>query len=168
MRHSIAYTNLYRLSGTSDDTINGLKKAENMYNTLLNYIKAMENKSINLLFDRTFFTEENYSRLGLKNYSFNDCYNKLLERFCSFDFDIYYITLYLKNTTLYEERIARKGKAIPKYAKFQTDSSIKQQNVYLEMASEIKERYKNIKTLEIATDQDFEIVKKILQDFIGF
>ena len=37
------------------------------------------NIGINLLFDRTFFTEENYCRLGKKEYSFSDVYEKLLE-----------------------------------------------------------------------------------------
>ena len=59
LRHSLSYTNLYRLCGTSDSTPTGKKKAEDMYVDLLEYMKKMENKSINLVFDRTFFTEEN-------------------------------------------------------------------------------------------------------------
>ena len=94
LRYSLSYTNLYRLCGTSDSTKTGLKKATDMYENLLDYIHKMENLSINLVFDRTFFTEENYCRLGKKEYSFTEEYNKLLERFAKLDFDIYYITLY--------------------------------------------------------------------------
>ena len=66
IRHSLKYTNLYRLCGISDSTIEGKKKTTDMYIDLLEYMKKMENKNINLLFDRTFFSEENYCRLGKK------------------------------------------------------------------------------------------------------
>ena len=56
LRHSIKYTNLYRLSGTSDSSVSGLKKAKEMYEDLLEYMEKMENKSINMVFDRTFFS----------------------------------------------------------------------------------------------------------------
>ena len=91
LRHSLSYTNLYRLSGTSDSSIEGKKKSEEMYYDLLEYIKKLENKSINLVFDRTFFTEENYCRLGKKEYEFTDVYEKLLKQFSNLDFEIYYI-----------------------------------------------------------------------------
>ena len=57
----------------------------------MEYIKGLENKSINLVFDRTFFTEENYCRLGKKEYTFTDVYEGLLEEFSKLDFEIYYI-----------------------------------------------------------------------------
>ena len=59
---------------------------------LINYIQTLENQSINLVFDRTFFTEENYCRQGFKEYSFTEVYNKLLEKFSKLDFEIYYIS----------------------------------------------------------------------------
>ncbi len=168
LRHSLKYTNLYRLSGTADSSPEGLKKAEKMYVDLLEYIEKLQNTSINLLFDRTFFTEENYCRLGLKEYTFTPVYEKLLDKFSKLDFEIYYITLYLKDETLYEKRLKREGKAVPEYAKFKAENSINQQNEYLEMAEEIKEKYSNIKTLEIANDGDLEDTKNILREFIGF
>ena len=97
IRNSLSYTNLYRLCGTSDVTKTGKAKAVKMYDTLLDYIKNLENTSVNLLFDRTFFTEEIYCRLGFKDYSFSDEYEKLLKRLSQMDFDIYYFALYLKN-----------------------------------------------------------------------
>lgn len=168
IRHSLKYTNLYRLSGTSDSTPEGLQKSKEMYKDLLEYIKKLENKSINLLFDRTFFTEENYCRLGKKQYSFTEVYNNLLEQFSKLDFDIYYITLYLQDTTQYEKRLSREGKANVDYAKFGAENSIEQQNTYLQMAKEIKETYPSIKTIEIANDQDIEITKKTIKEFIGY
>ncbi len=56
IRHFLKYTNLYRLSGTSDSTEEGKIKAKEMYDILLDYMENMENKSINLLFRFKIFT----------------------------------------------------------------------------------------------------------------
>lgn len=168
LRYSLSYTNLYRLCGTSDSSKEGKKKAEEMYINLLEYIKKMENKSINLVFDRTFFTEENYCRLGKKDYTFTDVYEKLLEEFSKLDFEIYYITLYLEDVEKYNTRLDRKDKAAFKNSKFEAENSINQQKVYLEMADDIKKKYPNIRVANIANDRDFEETKKELKDFIGY
>ena len=168
LRHSLSYTNLYRLSGTSDSSIEGKKKSEEMYYDLLEYIKRLENKSINLVFDRTFFTEENYCRLGKKEYDFTDVYEKLLKQISNLDYEIYYITLYLKDTNQYVKRLDRKEKAVIKYAKFEAENSIKQQEVYLEMAKEIKEKYPKINVINLQNDRDFEETKKELRDKINY
>lgn len=168
LRHTLPYSNLYRLSGTADSTVFGKKKAEDMYVDLLEYMEKMENKSINLIFDRTFFTEENYCRLGIKEYSFTDVYEKLLKKFANLDFEIYYITLYLKNENEYIERLKRDGKAVFKGAEFKAENSIKQQRVYLEMADEIKNKYPNINVLNIANDKDLEDTKKELRQALKY
>ena len=168
LRYTLSYTNLYRLSGTADSSKSGLKKATDMYETLLEYIKTLENLSINLVFDRTFFTEENYCRLGKKEYSFTEVYNKLLEKFSKLDFDIYYITLYLEDESLYSERLSRSGKATFATSKFGVENSIMQQKVYLEMAEEIKEKYPNIKVINIKSDRPLEEVQKEIREKIGY
>ena len=168
LRHTLPYSNLYRLSGTADSTAAGKKKAEEMYIDLLDYMKKLENKSINLIFDRTFFTEENYCRLGIKEYTFADVYEKLLEQFSKLDFDIYYITLYLQDENEYVERLKRDGKAVFKGAEFKAESSIKQQRVYLEMSKEVKEKYNNINVLDIANDKDLEETKKEIRKFLNY
>lgn len=168
LRYSLSYTNLYRLSGTADSSPTGKKKAEDMYVDLIEYIKKLENKNINLVFDRTFFTEENYCRHGKKQYDFSDVYVKLLKEFSKLDFEIYYITLYLENEKLYNERLNRDGKAIVETSKFSAENSIGQQRVYLQMADEIQKEYPNIKVLKIANDREIEIVKQELKEKIGF
>ena len=139
-----------------------------MYIDLLDYMKKLENKSINLIFDRTFFTEENYCRLGIKEYTFTDVYEKLLDQFAKLDFDIYYITLYLQDENEYVERLKRDGKAVFKGAEFKAESSIKQQRVYLEMSKEVKEKYNNINVLDIANDKDLEEIKKEIRKFLNY
>lgn len=168
LRHTLPYSNLYRLCGTSDSAPTGKKKAEDMYIDLLEYMKKMENKSVNLIFDRTFFTEENYCRLGMKEYVFTDVYEKLLEQFSNLDFDIYYITLYLQDEMKYYERLNREGKAIFKGAEFNIESSIKQQREYLKMADEIKEKYPNINVKNVANDKDIEETKKEIREFLQY
>ena len=88
IRHAIPYTNLYRLSGTADISPEGKEKAKVMYEDLLEYVEKLQNKSINLLFDRTFFTEEIFCRLGFKEYSFTDVFNKLIDKLAKMGIDI--------------------------------------------------------------------------------
>lgn len=168
IRYSLSSTNLYRLNGTADNSPTGRKKSEEMYVDLLEYIKKLENKSINLVFDRTFFTEENYCRLGKKQYTFSDIYEKLLEDFSKLDFDIYYITLYLQDESLYNERLKREGKAVYKASTFDAENSINQQREYLKMADEIKQKYPNINVINIANDRNLDIVKQEIRSKVGF
>lgn len=107
IRYRLPYTNLYRLCGTSDTTKNGKQKSITMYDNLLTYIEGLQNQSINLLFDRTFFTEEVYCRLNKKDYKFTPEYKRLCDKLFSLDFEFYYINLYLSNTNLYEQRLDR-------------------------------------------------------------
>ena len=167
LRYTIPYTNLYRLCGTADSTPTGKKKAETMYRDLVEYLKKLGNQSINLVFDRTFFTEEIYCRLGFKEYSFTDVYEELLENLSKMDFEIYYITLYLQDESLFEERIKREGKAVPEYAKFKAESSINQQRAYLKMSDEIKKKYPNIHVANIENSRDIEVVEKELKELLG-
>lgn len=168
LRYSLSYTNLYRLCGTSDSTKTGLKKATDMYETLLDYVQKLENLSINLVFDRTFFTEENYCRLGKKEYSFTEEYNKLLERFSKLDFDIYYVTLYLEDEKLFEKRLERSGKAAFATSKFGVENSINQQREYLKMADEIREKYPNINVINIKSDRQLEEVQKEIREKLRY
>lgn len=46
LRHTVSYSNLYRLCGTSDSTITGKKKAEEMYVDLLEYIEKWKTKAL--------------------------------------------------------------------------------------------------------------------------
>lgn len=82
------------------------------------------------------------------------------------NFDIYYITLYLNNTSLFEQRLKREGKVSPDYLKFSFENSIKQQNCYLKLAEEIKEKYKNIKVFTVSNDGDLKITKETILDII--
>ena len=53
LRYAIKYTNLYRLTGTSDSGKAGKEKATIMYRNLMTYIKSLENLSVNLLYRRS-------------------------------------------------------------------------------------------------------------------
>ena len=168
IRHTLSYTNLYRLSGTSDTTVAGKKKSEEMYYGLLDYIKTLENKSINLLFDRTFFSEENYCRLGKKEYTFTDVYNKLVNNLNNMDFDIYYINLYLEDESIFETRLKRDNKAVFEASKFSIENSILQQKTYKEIANELEENYKNIKVFNVECSKSLEEVEKEIRSILNY
>lgn len=166
IRHAIPYTNLYRLSGTADISPEGKEKAKVMYEDLLEYVEKLQNKSINLLFDRTFFTEEIFCRLGFKEYSFTDVFNKLIDKLAKMDFDIYYITLYLSNSEEFTKRLNREGKTKVKYTEFNKNSSVNQQEAYLKLAEEIKEKYTNIHVVNIDNSRDLDEVKEELKELL--
>ena len=168
IRNVIPYTNLYRLSGTADTTKTGKEKARIMYEDLVDYIEKLQNKSVNLLFDRTFFTEEVYCRLGFKEYTFTDVYYKLLDKLAKMDFDIYYITLYLSDENEFAKRLDREGKAKVKYTEFNKKSSVNQQNEYLKLADEIKEKYKNINVIKIDNCRDLKKKKKEIKELLDW
>ena len=105
LRNKLSYSNLYRLCGTSDQGMTGRSKAAAMYSALLGYIKQLENKSVNLIFDRTFFTEMVYCQLGKKDYDFSMYYYDFCEQLFSMDYEIYFINLFLQNPEHYIARI---------------------------------------------------------------
>ena len=155
LRNTLPYTNLYRLSGISDSTKSGLEKVNRYYETLLDYMKKLENININLLFDRTFFSEEAYCRLGFKEYSFTESYNKFLKKLDNLD-----------DESEFEKRLNREGKAEIKYAKFNVENSVKQQNMYKELAKEIEEKTKNIKVINFNSNRELSEIFKEIDEII--
>lgn len=158
VRDNLATSNLYRLSGIKDKTKNGYNKNKIMYLGLINYMESLEETELNLIFDRTFFSEQVYSKLGYKDYCFDDVYDRLVKKLSELDYNIYFVVLYLKDTSLYEKRIRRQHH---NYQKFSVESSINQQKVYLELIDNIK--YKNIHKLKIATDDYNKAYKKLIE-----
>jgi len=166
IRNKMPYTNLYRLSGHSDITKEGYNKSKKMYNDLFDYMKNLENTDVNLLFDRTFFSEEVYTRLGYKEYSFTDLYEELLVKLNNLDFDIYYFVLYLKNVELFKVRLDRKDKAKVKYVDFDISNSVKQQDMYLQTAKEVKEKCNNVKVYTLENDNTNQAIDFIQDLFV--
>ena len=152
LRDNIAASNLYRLSGQRDKTINGKVKSDIMYNALLEYLNKMKEVGLDLIFDRTFFTEEIYARLGYKEYSFTDSYKTLLHKLEALNkyYEIYLILLYLKDVNLYKTRLDRKEHH--NYQSFSIQNSINQQEAYMQLGQEISNSSSPIEVVETATD----------------
>lgn len=142
LREEMSATDLYRLSGIKDRTITGKEKIRIKYEKLLDYMESC--KDINMIFDRTFFTNEVYARLGYQDYSFTDVYEKLLAKLDTIDADIYLVILYLEDEKEFEKRLKRDKH---EYQKFESDSSIIQQREYLKLADEVERTTKNIKVI---------------------
>ena len=160
LREKMGGTDLYRLAGIKDKTETGLKKIETKYLKLLEYLESC--KDVNMIFDRTFFTEEIYGRLGYKPYSFTKTYNMLLSKLDKLDFDIYLVVLYLGNTDVFEKRIKRDKH---EYQSFNVESSINQQNEYLKLADEVEKNAKNIKVIRFNSDNSETFTKQIDEQF---
>lgn len=151
LRENVPASNLYRLTGNKDKTITGKEKSKSMYIALLEYMKNIEDCEVNLIFDRTFFSDYVYANLGYKEYNFEDVYQELLTKLGELNYEIYYISLYLEDTSIFEARLKRQHH---NYQKFSIESSIKQQNEYKRIIEEIK-KLPNTQVHEIAMD-DFE------------
>jgi len=161
LREKIVSTDLYRLTGIKDKTEAGHQKIKRKYDKLLEYMASCED--VNLVFDRTFFSNEVYARLGYFEYSFSDTFEELLQKLDNLNFDIYLVILQLENETEFEERLKRDK---PAYQKFEVQSSIDQQREYFKLAEEVKNKTKNIKIVKI-NNKTWEETEKQLKDNFG-
>ncbi|MCX4255072.1 MAG: hypothetical protein OSJ63_07430 [Bacilli bacterium] len=162
LRDNIAASNLYRLTGNKDKTITGKEKSRKMYYALLNYMKEIENSDVNIIFDRTFFTEQVYALLGYKDYDFTDVYEELLKKFNELNYEVYYISLYLKDVNIFETRLKREHH---NYQAFSLENSTNQQKAYQSLIPEIK-KLKNTKVYELAMD-DFNLAYQEINKILG-
>ena len=160
LRDNLSSSNLYRLTGIKDKTITGYDKNKSMYLGLINYMESLEDTELNLIFDRTFFTEEVYSILGYKEYRFDKAYDRLVKKLSQLDFNIYLVVLYCKDTSLYEERLRRQHH---NYQAFSVENSVNQQNTYLKLIDEIE--YDTINKIKLCVD-NYDEAYKILIDSI--
>lgn len=159
LRDNLLSTNLYRLSGINDKTKTGKEKNEIMYLELIDYMKKLEKTELNMVFDRFFFSEQVYSKLGYKEYLFDDVYEKLLNKFYELNYNIYFVVLYLKNEKLYEKRLKR---VHHNYKEFSLKSSVDQQKTYLELADNIDKS--KVKVIKVAMDDYKDGYDKIIKD----
>lgn len=132
-------SNLYNLCGTSDTGSLGLYKSKQMYFALINYIKNLENCSINLIFDRIFITEQVYSKIGYKDYDFTTIYNSLIEKLYNLDFEIYLFLLIVQDIQILKQRFLNRDKKKDLSRKniddfdYNIEESLKQQYGYIEL-----------------------------------
>ena len=87
----------------------------------------------------------------------------LLQKFDKLDFDIYFVVLYLEDTSVFEKRIKRDKH---QYQAFNVESSIKQQNEYLKLADEVEKTTKNINVIRFNGDNS-DTFKKQIDDIFG-
>lgn len=161
LRDNISSSNLYRFSGQKEKGKEGLKYSIKMYKAFLDYLKDIEDIPMDIILDRSFFSEEVYANLGYKDYSFTDIYNELLDQFVKLNYQMYYINLYLKNVDLYEERLKR---IHHNYHAFSKDSSFKQQEEYLKLLHGLGNT--KINTLNLAMD-DFTYAYERVINFLN-
>ncbi|MBQ9298613.1 MAG: hypothetical protein IJ223_06300 [Clostridia bacterium] len=164
LREHLASVDLHRLTGIKDKTKTGLEKVTKRFQREMDYIKAgcLPDAPL-MLYDRNFFTDEIYARLGYKEYSFNEAYQNFLKQLDNMDLNIYFVVLYLENEELYRERLAGRDKF--EYQKFDITNSINQQNEYLKMADEVEKQTKNIRLIRFANDTEENFDERIRELF---
>ncbi len=163
LRDNIAGSNLYRLSGQKDKTQTGLEYSRTMYDALFDYLRLMQRVPMDMIFDRTFTTEEVYSRLGYKDYSFTPDYERYVYELSKLEYELHYFSLYLDNVELFRKRLDRGEHH--QYQAFSLENSVNQQNTYLDIAREMN-KYDNINVHEVAMDnfdQSYDEIKGILR-----
>lgn len=132
LRENIPCTTLMRLSGIKDKTkATGLQKVFNLRLQELQFILNTQNCETTYVLDRSFMTEKVYCNLGFKEYKFEEEYD-LLRRFLDFIgqyYDVHFILLSVDECE-FTNRLKR-NKAEYEHAKFSAESSIKQQDEYL-------------------------------------
>ena len=164
LREHLASVDLHRLTGIKDKTKTGLEKVTKRFQREMDYIKAgCSPEAPLMLYDRNFFTDEIYARLGYKEYSFNEAYQNFLKQLDNMDLNIYFVVLYLENEELYRERLAGRDKF--EYQKFDITNSINQQNEYLKMAEEVEKQTKNIRVIRFANDTEENFDERIRELF---
>ena len=163
LRDNIASSNLYRLSGQRDKTNKGLEQSKLMYDALFSYLQNMQNIPMDMIFDRTFTSEEVYARLGYKEYSFTEQYKRYSALLNELYYKIYYFNLYLENVDLLRQRLDRPSHH--NYQAFSLDNSVNQQNAYRDVASELSS-YDNINVIDLPMDnfeESYDQVRRILK-----
>lgn len=160
LRDNIPSSNLYRLSGSKDKTATGKNISKMMYYALNDYLKNMEKIPMDLIFDRTFFTEEVYARLGYKEFNNTDLFEDLVNRLDQLNYEIYLFILYLEDTNIFKERLNRKEHH--NYQAFSVENSINQQREYLKIGEYVKEA-SHIKVFPIKMD-NFEVAYKEIKE----
>lgn len=161
LRENIPGANFYKLSGQKDKSLSGKELSTYMYQILLEYLEKMSIVPMDMIFDRNFFSEEVYARLGYKEYSFTDVYSNLVERLIKMNYETYLILLYLNNPELYLQRLRRSQHH--NYQKFSVQNSMNQQEKYLELGDELKDS--SIKVIPLAMDNFDEAYKEVNKVF---
>lgn len=162
LRDNIPASTLQRLSGQRDKTASGKQLSVYMYKILLDYLEKMSIIPMDLIFDRMFFTEEVYGRLGYKEYSFTDCYWNLVERLERMNYEIYLMILYLERPEIYLERLQRDTHH--NYQAFSIQNSMEQQVKYLELAEELENTSIHVKTFAMDDfSQAYKEVDKVFK-----
>ena len=64
-----------------------------------------------------------------------------MDRFLKLNYEIFFINLYLEDTSIYEKRLKREHH---NYQAFSVESSIDQQNVYKEIGEKLKQNGVNV------------------------
>lgn len=135
LREQIKYSNLLRLNGLNKECDNAIN-AYLFHSNILNAMDDSNRLGCHFIMDRSHITNLIYTRLGFKDYSFEQESKTLLlhlKRLSRF-YEIYYITLTADEES-FRERLNRDKS---EYIEYSLSNSLSQQEEYLKFYDEIK------------------------------
>ena len=159
LRNELTCSNLMRLSGgkSQDSSI----PVFTYYSNLLSFLGRSHNAGMNFIFDRLYFSEQVYCRMGMKNYKFDSESAILTHKLQCLQevYDVYVILL----TTTKEQYVHRLNRDKPVYenAVFSADSSMKQQEQYLDIINNLNIDHKLV--IDTTYSNSNQVTKDILK-----
>ena len=165
LREKIPYSQLIRLSGTSDKTIKGKEKVFKARQNDFIFAENLVGCDLHLIMDRCFVSESVYADvLGYKEYNFKEETQILTNRLNELKYDnIYLVNMYVGDTKVLEERLKR-DKADFLDLKFSIEESIKQQNAYRTLIDSLD--IPNVKVIHYDASKDLESNKEELKNIL--
>lgn len=168
LREQMPYTNLFRLSGLSNDTLDLKTKTFKMRELELDTIFYAKNTGMNFILDRSHLSERVYCKLNYKPYSFKHETNKLNDKLNSISehYDTRVVLLKATKETI-TKRLSQRDKVEFNKLAFRAENSIAQQDKYVIEVNKLAKTSQYINFITIDTDNKTpeEIAKIIMEDF---
>lgn len=164
LKNKLTCTNFFSLSGLPKDS-----SAELVFNTRYNELTVpslIKCSGLNIVYERSFFSDRVYQYMGLKPYTpneFDEYYKKLVEQLVKLQEDYRVIIVNLcAHKNQFADRLQR-NKEQYENASFSVESSIHQDNFYKILFLELHTMVNGIKFLYCVDNNDVnETVEKIL------
>lgn len=168
MREQVSSNTLLSLTGMKDKSTIGRDKTFAYHKSVLNMLEDCEEMNMSFTLVRSFLSEQVYTQLKYKEYSFQSQFEVLLKMLDKLDenYNIYIVHLKLNEEDI-EKRLERDKFS---YNGFSKEKCLEQMKEYDKQIKYICDNTKNIKCFTIINDNleaTFNAIKNITEGFIG-
>ena len=164
IRENLPNTTLFDLGSIENDT----KTNSYFYHSsILSTVYDLRGTGSNFVFARSFITNQVYYLMGKKDYDNTDNFGYFCDRLkiLTLYYDITIINLCCSRNE-YEKRLEHRGKKC-EYIKYNSDESMKQQRVYMELMDKIRDKelgvnVVNLNNTGLKKEQTLELIMKMI------